>query len=113
MAMFDEESRQTAQKLADVALEYTAQFIAEDYLEEYSRAQRRRKTFPIPRQLDDRMFQIIDKMEKAEKKQQTKYLVEQRIKTLVFAVGCVAIVALGFVLSVAGVREALLVYFGL
>lgn len=113
MAMFDEESKKTAQKLSDVVLEYTAQFIAEDYLEEYSRAQRRKRTLQVPKELDEHLYQIIDRMEKIERKQQKKHIIEQRIKTLVFAVGCVAIVALCFILSVAGVRDALLIYFSL
>lgn len=113
MATFDEESRRTTQKLSDVALEYAAQFIAEEYLEEYGKSHRKRRPLIVPKSVDDRLYEVIDKMEKIEKKYQNKHRVFQRIRTLIFAVGCVAIVTLGFVLSVSGVREALLVYFGL
>lgn len=112
MATFDEESRKTAQKLSDVVMEYTAQFIAEDYLDEYSRAQRRKHALHVPRELDDKMYQFIDEIEKIETKDQVRHTMIKRLKAFVFALGCFSIVVLGFVLSVEGVRQALMMYFG-
>ncbi|WP_324824522.1 hypothetical protein [Sinanaerobacter sp. ZZT-01] len=107
MKTFDEEYKKTSQKMSDVVLEYAAQFIAEDYLEEYRRAKRRPRAVFIPRELDDRLYQKIDKLEKREIYQRKFRLLKQTIRHIVFGAGCAAILFVIFIFSVEPIRKAI------
>ncbi len=108
MKTFDEEYKKTSQKMADIVLEYAAQFIAEDYLEEYRRAKKRPRTVSVPRELDDRLYQKIDKLEKQEGYQRKFRHFKRTVRNIVFGVGCVAILFVIFMFSVEPVRQAIL-----
>lgn len=99
--------------MADVVLEYTAQFIAEDYLEEYRRAKKRPSMVFVPKELDDRLYQKIDKLEKQEVFQRKIRQYKRWIKNTIFVIGCIAIVIVIFVFSANPVREAIFNFIGI
>lgn len=111
MKTFDEEYKKTSQKMADVVLEYAAQFIAEDYLEEYRRAKKRPHTIFVPKELDDKLYQKIDKLEKREISQRKLRLFKKAIKNIIFGIGCIAIVFVIFVFSADPIRQAVFEFF--
>lgn len=105
--MFDEEYRKTSQKMADVVLEYAAQFIAEDYLEEYRRAKKRPHMNFVPKELDDKLYDKIDKLEKQDIFQRKMRNYKKKIKSTIFVIGCFAIAILIFVFSINSIRQAI------
>lgn len=69
MAIFQEEYFNTTQKMGASVMEYAAQFIAQDFLEEYREAQEQKDGAYVPVTFDQEMDAVLKKGDAAMKRQ--------------------------------------------
>lgn len=74
MAIFHEEYFNTTEKMGDSVMEYAAQFIAQDFLEEYRSAQGQKNGAYVPVSFDQEMDPILKKGAAAVKRRSGKNL---------------------------------------